>query len=270
MIVFPNGKINLGLNILSKRTDGFHNLETLFYPLALHDALEIIPAADGIFEFISSGLPIPGETGSNLCSKAFRLMQSAYGLPAVKIHLHKVIPTGAGLGGGSSDGAFTLKLLNDLFETGLEKDRLKTYAITLGSDCAFFLDNQPSFARERGDHLEPVHLNLSGLTLALIIPPVHVSTAEAFAMVTPVQPVRSLKEVLQLPVEQWKDVLVNDFEKPVFVKYPVIGEIKQKLYSKGALFAAMTGSGAAVYGIFNEIHEINESFPGNFITILPL
>ncbi|MEI7660935.1 MAG: 4-(cytidine 5'-diphospho)-2-C-methyl-D-erythritol kinase [Bacteroidota bacterium] len=267
MVVFPNCKINLGLNIIGKRLDGFHNIETLFYPVALSDALEIIPAADGIFGFHVSGLEIPGDAARNLCVEAFRLLQGKFSLPAVKIHLHKVIPMGAGLGGGSSDGAFTLKLLNSLFGLGLNNDHLREYASQLGSDCPFFIENNPCLGFEKGDLLVPFNVDLEGLTLVIVDPVVHVSTAEAYASIIPAAPARPLKELVNLPVPDWKDALVNDFEIPVFEKYPVIGKIKTLLYDMGAEYASMSGSGAAVYAFFRGDVSPGELFPGCFIWV---
>lgn len=270
MILFPNCKINLGLNITGKRSDGFHDLETVFYPVALNDALEIIPAADGKFEFQSTGLPIPGEVRSNLCVKAFHLLKLKLKLPAVKIHLHKVIPIGSGLGGGSSDGAFTLKLLNILFETGLSNNRLEEYARLLGSDCAFFISNKPVYAHGRGDRFEPVGTDLSGMYLVLVFPDFQISTAEAFSMVIPVSPAPGLNDLIRLPIEQWKDRLVNDFEKPVFEKYPGLGVIKQQLFSIGAVYAGMSGSGSSIYGIFVDKPVVKSHLPENNFVIIPL
>jgi 4-diphosphocytidyl-2-C-methyl-D-erythritol kinase len=264
MILFPNCKINIGLNVIRKRSDGFHDLESVFFPVPFHDVLEIIPAADGIFNFQSTGLPIPGEIDKNLCVTAFQLLQSEFKLPEVKIHLHKLIPIGAGLGGGSSDGAFTLKLLNIIFNLSLDDDQLKDYARVLGSDCPFFIENRPLFAYERGDHFEAVELNLSGLTLLLVLPGMHISTAEAYSAVVPAIPEKMLKESIHLPIEQWKEELVNDFEQPVFAKYPAIGEIKRKLYESGAIYASMSGSGSAVYGLFREKPNTKGFFQGNF------
>ena len=267
MIQFPNCKINIGLNIVGRRSDGFHNIETVFYPVPIHDALEIMIAPDGIFHFQSSGLAIPGEPGNNLCTRAFQLLQADFGLPAVKMHLHKVIPMGSGLGGGSSDGAFALKMLNDLFTLNLDKEKLLDYAPLLGSDCAFFMENKPVFAVEKGERFEFLPIELSGFFLALVIPGVHVATAEAYGMIAPAVPDRCLKELVQLPMNEWKGRVVNDFEKPIFRKYPVIGAIKQKLYDSGALFASMSGSGSAVYGIFKDLPALNILFPDCFVWI---
>ena len=265
MISFPSCKINLGLNVVGKRTDGFHNLETIFFPVPLQDALEIIPAPNRRFQFSSTGLDIPGEQENNLCIKAFNLLRADFKLPPVHMHLHKVIPVGSGLGGGSSDGAVTLKLLNELFSLALDAEKLKNYARLLGSDCAFFIDNKPVFGYERGDSFEPFSVDLAGLFIALVIPPIHVSTAEAYALVVPEIPQRSLKELVRLPVKEWKDCIVNDFEAPITKKYPSIGMIGQKLYQAGALFASMSGSGSAVFGLFEEIPELRSLFPDSFV-----
>ncbi len=265
MVIFPNCKINLGLNIIGKRSDGYHNIETVFYPVPLCDVLEIIPAGDGVFGFSSTGLPVPGEVDRNLCVKAWLLMQQEFGLPAVKIHLHKVIPMGAGLGGGSSDGAHTLILLNQLFDLGLAAEQLENFARRLGSDCAFFIRNSPCYACEKGDRFEAIGIDLAGLNLALVLPEVHVSTADAYSMIIPAIPLLQIKELVRLPVSEWKDKLVNDFEIPVIAKYPVIGSIKSTLYDAGALYAAMSGSGAAVFALFGERFSLDGLFPGCFI-----
>lgn len=270
MIQFPNCKINLGLNIVGKRTDGFHNLETVFYPVPLHDALEIIPAPDGVFQFTATGLAIPGKAEQNLCVKAFQLLQSEFELPAVKMHLHKAIPMGSGLGGGSADGAFTLKILNELFALELDHIQLKKYACLLGSDCAFFIENRPLFATGKGDEFEFVELDMAGLYLAIIIPDVHVATADAYRLVIPELPLRSLKEVIRMPVKEWPDMVANDFEKPVFAKFPVIRGIKQTLCDANAVYVSMSGSGSAVYGIFYEIPKIEPHFPDCFVWISQL
>ena len=270
MVTFPNCKINIGLNIISKRPDGFHNLETVFYPVALHDALEIVTATDGLFEFHTSGLSISGEPEKNLCVKAYQLLQSDFRLPAVKMHLHKVIPMAAGLGGGSSDGAFALKLLNNLFDIRLNSEQLKDYARILGSDCAFFIENKSCYAFEKGDRFEPVPVDLSGLTLVIVIPDVHISTVDAYRNITPDIPVQPIKELIKIPIGQWKGRLVNDFEIPVFKKYPVIREIKFALYEMGALFSAMSGSGSAVFGLFNKVPPVDGLFQGCFVWVSPL
>jgi 4-diphosphocytidyl-2-C-methyl-D-erythritol kinase len=267
MIQFPNCKINLGLNIIGKRPDGFHNIETLLYPVELHDALEIVHAPDGVLKFQTTGLVIPGEPEQNLCLRAFKLLESDFGLPAVNIHLLKAIPMGSGLGGGSADGAYTLRILNDLFGLGLGSERLMHYARQLGSDCAFFIENYPVFAFDKGGEFESIHIDLTGYYISIVIPAIHVSTAEAYGMVEPEVSERSLLDIPRIPMKDWRDILVNDFEKQVFAKYPLIGGIKAKLYEHGAVYASMSGSGSAVYGIFTERPQIEGLFPGCFLWI---
>jgi 4-diphosphocytidyl-2-C-methyl-D-erythritol kinase len=254
MIAFPNAKINLGLNVLEKRADGFHNIETVFYPIDLADVLEIIPAADGLFSFASTGLSIPGGKESNLCLKAFHLLSSLFHLPPVKIHLHKVIPIGAGLGGGSSDGACTIKLLNNLFFLGLSNDQMMDYARKLGSDCAFFIENKPVFAYDKGDRFKPAGIDLSSYRIEVISPEIHINTAEAYAMIDfrgKTQEIRfPLDKIISKPVSDWRNQLKNDFEEPIIKKYPELGKIKQDLYNKGALYVSMSGSGSSIFGIF--------------------
>jgi 4-diphosphocytidyl-2-C-methyl-D-erythritol kinase len=252
MICFPNCKINLGLNITAKRQDGFHELQTIFYPLALSDCLEIIPASASGFSFTTSGMVIPSDGSKNICEKAYDLIRQRNHIPAVQMHLHKSIPIGAGLGGGSSDAAFTLTLLNNLFELNIAKDELKALAAQLGSDCAFFIENTPSIASGRGEKLTPFPLQLKGFNLALVMPPIHVSTAEAYAGIHPQQPLHDLSKITTETIDSWKEIIVNDFESHIFEKYPRIKEIKEKLYSLGALYASMSGSGAAVFGIFSK------------------
>lgn len=263
MITFPNCKINLGLNVVGKRPDGFHDIETVFYPVPLYDVLEIVPAVDGKFAFTSSGIEIPGGTEDNLCMKAYRMLETGYGMPPVAMHLHKVIPMGSGLGGGSADGAFALKMLDELFELNLGTDLLGDLARNLGSDCAFFIQNRPCFACERGDRFSPVTVDLSGLFIAIVIPGLHISTPEAYGMVKPHPPARPLTDLMQLPVEQWKGSVVNDFEDPIVRRFPVIGEIRDQLYRSGAVYASMSGSGSAVYGLFREKPDMGR-FGGYF------
>ncbi len=250
MITFPNAKINLGLNIISKREDGYHNIESCFYPIPWHDSLEVIEAAS--FAFHSYGLDIPGDTSSNLCVKAFELLKADHKIPSVEIHLIKNIPMGAGLGGGSADGAFTLKMLDELFELGLTEDQLEAYSLQLGSDCPFFIKNKPVIASGRGEHLKPIDLNLSGHHLAIHNPGIHVSTKEAYAGVTPQSPAQSILDLIQKPMSEWKDAMVNDFEASIFPNHPTIAQLKQEMYNAGAIYASMTGSGSTVFGIFEE------------------
>ena len=254
MIVFPNAKINLGLQILEKRDDGFHNIETVFYPIGLSDILEIILAKDNIFSFTSTGLSIPGDIQNNLCLKAFHLLSSVFHLPPVSIHLHKVIPMGAGLGGGSSDGAFAIKLLNDLFYLGLSDNQMLDYARNLGSDCAFFILNKPVFAFEKGDQFESLDLDLTGYSIEVVTPDFHVRTAEAYSLIDlQAESLRhdsTLKEMIRKPIIEWNKILINDFEKPVFKKHPELERIKQDLFNRGATYVSMTGSGSSIFGIF--------------------
>ena len=246
MLFFPNAKINIGLNITSKRADGYHNLESIFYPIAWRDILEIIPSKQLIFE--STGLSIPGQ--GNLCLKAYKLMKSHYGITPVSMHLRKNIPIGAGLGGGSSDAAFTLMALNTIFELGLEKDELKKMAAQLGADCPFFIDNTPSLIGGIGELLNPIDLDMSNYHLLVVKPDIFVSTAEAFSVIVPQKPSLSLEEEIKMPIKKW--TLKNDFEDSIFPQYPELLEIKKSLIHAGALYASMSGSGSSVYGIFSK------------------
>ena len=255
MLTFPNAKINLGLNVIGKRPDGYHNIESVFYPVEWTDALEIIKADE--FSFKSSGLEIPGETANNLIIKAYKILVGA-GLVfenSVNIHLHKVIPMGAGIGGGSADGAFALKMLNEIFELNLSDLQLEDFASQLGSDCPFFIQNRPKFCFGRGTDFEEIDFSLKGYSLVLANPQIHISTAEAYSGVIPYTPEISIKEILKMPVSQWKELLVNDFEEKIQLNHPKISEVKQELYSVGALYASMTGSGSTVYGIFENLPE---------------
>ena len=255
MIAFPNCKINLGLNIIAKRTDGYHDLETVFYPLQLKDAVEIIQSE--ITNLSISGLPVDGNATDNLCIKAYHLLKNDFpDLPPVNIHLHKIIPLGAGLGGGSSDGAFMLKLINDKFNLQLSSDELLTYAKQLGSDCPFFILNKSSYATGRGENLEEINLNLTGYKIIIIYPEIQINTGWAFSNIKPVIPAKSIKEIIKQSVSTWKEELKNDFETPVFSKYPEIKKIKDNLYNAGALYSSMSGSGSSVFGIFNSSSSI--------------
>jgi len=262
MLVFPNCKINLGLHILDKREDGFHNLETVFYPVPVRDVIEIIPNTNKEVEFTGTGLTIDGNAADNLCVKAYQILKKDFpGLPLVKLHLHKAIPMGAGLGGGSADGAFMLKLLNNKFKLNLSTPKLLNYALELGSDCPFFIINKPCFATGRGEELEEIPVDLSAYKIVLINPGIHINTGWAFSNISPTPSKKSIKTIIEQPVETWKAELINDFEIPVFAAHPQIQNIKEDLYSCGAVYAAMTGSGSTVFGIFNT--EINtESFTG--------
>jgi 4-diphosphocytidyl-2-C-methyl-D-erythritol kinase len=273
LIVFPNCKINIGLNILGKRNDGYHNLETVFYPLPLYDVLEVIQHTNTAqpCELFLTGITIEGKPEDNLCIKAFHLLKKDHPqLPPVKIYLHKAIAAGAGLGGGSADGAFMVELLNDKFQLHLSNQKLLSYALELGSDCPFFIFNKPCFAEQRGEILEPVTLSLSGYKLLLVNPGIHVSTAWAFSQVS--YSLNDLKNRIGKPVDQWRELITNNFEEPVFKKFPEIGDIKNQLYASGALYASMSGTGSTVYGIFTGNTTIDKGsfLPHYFVKQLEL
>jgi 4-diphosphocytidyl-2-C-methyl-D-erythritol kinase len=265
MITFPNAKINLGLHITAKRSDGFHDLETVFYPLMWKDALEIISSKEQIpNSLITTGITVSGNAEDNLCVKAYNLLKKDFPeLSPVNMHLHKTIPMGAGLGGGSADGAFTLKLLNTKFNLNLSNDQLISYALQLGSDCPFFILNEPCFATGRGEKLEPISLNLSAYKIAVVNPGIHVNTGWAFSKIRPQQPKVSLKEIIQQPIETWKQNLKNDFEEPVFAEFPEAKKLKDDLYAAGALYASMSGSGSTVFGLFKEPPQL--SLPDTYL-----
>lgn len=249
MLAFPSCKINIGLRIIEKRPDGFHNLQSCFYPVDWGDILEVIPAHE--FHFGSSGLSIQGNSQHNLCVRAYELLKADFALPSVQIHLHKVVPIGAGLGGGSADAAFTLKLLNEQFGLALDNESLEDYARQLGSDCAFFIQNRPLYCTEKGDVFSPIQVDLTGYHILLVYPNLAISTAEAYAGVRPHVPDISLFEQLRMPIDTWRENMHNDFEDSLFPKNPVLPQIKQHLYDAGAVYASMSGSGSTVYGIFN-------------------
>ncbi len=268
MLKFPNAKINIGLNIVEKLEDGYHSIQSIFYPVGLCDALEVIenkePQAER-FTMTFSGIEIPGEANDNLCYYAYHLVAQDYPLPNVKVHLHKHIPIGAGLGGGSADAAFFIRLLDEKFELGISWGEMHNYARQLGSDCSFFISNKPAYAEGRGDRYESMNLDLSNYYIAIIYPHIHINTGKAYSGVTPEQPLRSLEnDILNLPIEQWREFIKNDFEKSVFKQYPEIKNIKEKLYSLGAVYAAMSGSGSSVFGLFSKqtflINEFKECF----------
>lgn len=264
MICFPNCKINLGLKVKGKRPDGYHNIETVFYPVNLTDVLEIIPAQDGIFNFNITGIEIPGDITENLCVKAYNLLAKEYKIPSVKIHLHKNIPIDAGLGGGSSDAAFTLILLDKIFSLNLTKNKLIEMSSQLGSDCAFFIENKPCFAYEKGNIMEIINLDLKNYKFIIIKPNINISTSEAYKNVFFDDNTESLKIQINKPVETWRDNIFNDFEKYIFKSYPEIKKIKEFFYQKGALYSSMSGSGSAVYGIFKDDVNIENPFQEYF------
>lgn len=252
MITFPNAKINLGLNIVEKRPDGYHNLETIFYPIPLQDALEITPWEGGErkYKLAQSGIQIAGDDEHNLVVKAYKLLDSLYNLPPIEINLLKHIPSGAGLGGGSADAAFMLCMLNQHFQLNIPNEQLEVYAAQLGADCAFFVENKPTFAEGIGNIFSPIELSLKGYKLVLVKPDIFVSTRDAFAQIKPKRPTISLKEVAKMPIEAWKTYMVNDFEESVFPQFPAIADIKAKLYDMGAIYASMSGSGSSVFALF--------------------
>lgn len=258
MISFPICKINLGLNILAKRKDGYHEVNTLMYPVPVKDVLEIVPSDK--FQFDSAGLPIPGKSDNNLIIKAYQLLKEEFDIPAVSIFIYKNIPMGGGLGGGSSNGAETLLMLNEMFELGLSTEELQKRAAMLGSDCAFFIKSTPQFAKGKGDILRDFTVDLKGKTLVLVNNGTHVSTADAYGRISPKTPASLLENDLTTPIKKWKDYLVNDFEKPTLKEYPELRRIRNKLYGLGATYAAMTGSGSTMFGIFDESPVLRNEF----------
>lgn len=269
MIVYPNCKINLGLNILKKRADGYHDLQTVFYPIPLKDILEVLenkePAQSPELLFSSSGLAIPGPADSNLCLKAWQLLKADFPtIPPVKIHLHKIIPIGAGLGGGSADGTFSLLAYNHIFQLGLSNEKLIQYAEQLGSDCPFFIINKPCFATGKGEILNEIAIDLSNYKLIIVNPGIAINTGEAFRNLKPAFPERSIPEIISTSVEQWKNHLVNDFEQPIFRFFPEIKAIKERFYMEGAVYASMSGSGSTVYGIFPKQLPVKFNFPTHY------
>lgn len=267
MIDFPNAKINLGLNVNAKRNDDYHEIESVLFPISLADALEIIPAKNGKTGFASSGLDIPSDGKLNLCQRAFDLLKEEFKLPEVLIHLHKVIPAGSGLGGGSSDAAFTLKMANKLFSLNLDSEKMMQLAAKIGSDCPFFIENRPMLARGRGEILKPAPISLKGMSLLLVKPNVHVSTAQAYADIKPKLAEKSISQIISQPIKTWKSELKNDFEQSVFEKFPLLSKIKQQLYASGAVYAAMSGSGSAIFGIFDKPPkpDLSKVFPEFFV-----
>jgi 4-diphosphocytidyl-2-C-methyl-D-erythritol kinase len=264
MLVFPNSKINLGLNVVEKRGDGFHNIETIFYPINWCDALEIVPSNGTTFELQASGLHIEGDLEQNILFKAYSLLKLKHKLPPFQVFLHKSIPMGAGLGGGSADAAFFLKLMNQKFGLKVTTEELTDMARQLGSDCAFFIENIPVYASRKGDVFEKINVGLGKYFLLMVYPGINSNTKEAYNGIIPSKPQRSVKEiVLNEKIDAWKNILVNDFEKSVFKKYPEIEELKSSLYKNGAIYAAMSGSGSAVFGIFEEKPELQ--VPENYL-----
>ncbi len=264
MLFFPNAKINIGLYVTGKRPDGFHNIESVFVPIALCDALDIAINDGSEFELEVLGITIDGKTKDNICFKAWKLLQAAHNISGVKCQLLKNIPTGAGLGGGSADGAFMLKALNNLFKLNLNNAQLKQYAAELGSDCPFFIDNSPKFVSGRGEILEDVTLDLSRYFITIVRPGIHISTPQAYSLIKPVEAKFNLRKLEKLSINDWKEKVSNDFESPIAELHPQINHIKERLYQAGAVYASMSGSGSAVYGIFENKQDLSQTFTGYF------
>jgi 4-diphosphocytidyl-2-C-methyl-D-erythritol kinase len=253
MVLFPNAKINFGLEILRKRDDGFHDIDSVFYPIPLLDALELVTdSQSGKDQWHYSGLSIPGSSRDNLCTRALDLLRERKEIPNLSTFLHKAIPMGAGLGGGSADASFFIKGLNDLFGLQLNDEEMEGMALSLGSDCPFFIKNLPARAQGRGEILNPVELDLEGKHLVLICPDIHVSTKEAYSVIKPDDSYESPADIVRKPIEQWRGNLRNRFEEYAFKVHPQLAGIKEKLYNTGALYASMSGSGSAIYGVFGE------------------
>jgi len=267
MIFFPNAKINIGLNIISKRDDGFHNLETIFYPIPLTDILEFIVPGKNIktTSIQLSGTNLGIANNENICIKTYNMLAMDYSLPNLQMHLHKIIPSGAGLGGGSSDAGFLLKHLNQYFNLNISEKKLTSYASKIGADCAFFIKNKAVFASGIGNKFEEIKLNLKGYYILLVKPDFSINTAIAFKGIKPAIPKVSIKELIKYPLGEWKNQLKNNFETPLFLKYPELNKIKSDLYNMGAEYASMSGSGSAMYGIFNEIPETKNLFNECFV-----
>lgn len=272
MITFPIAKINLGLNVVERRPDGYHNLETVFYPVNIKDALELTMMNTKFPSPVDcdikvSNLNVEGDEQRNLVVRAYQLLKCDFPqMPRVHAHLYKVIPTQAGMGGGSSDCAYTIRLLNEMFTLGLTEQRMIDYAAQLGADCAFFILSRPSYAEGIGERLVPVSLDLSSYYIGVVRPDIPVSTREAFSLIKPVKPAKCCRDVVLQPIETWRDELSNDFEQSVFALHPEIEAIKQQLYNLGAVYAAMSGSGSAVFGIFQDPIEISKHFPSDMFT----
>ncbi len=269
MLYLPNCKINIGLNVVSKREDGYHNLETVFYPVPLRDNLEVKPLEDAAepYRLSVGGAKVEGTAADNLVVKVYLALKEEYQLPPVDIFLYKNVPMGAGLGGGSSDATSMLLLLNEMFSLGLSASDMERRIAPFGADCAFFVRNVPAYATGIGDQLSPISLSLRGKFILLVKPDVFVSTKEAYAHVTPRPADFPLREAIMQPIENWRDTVVNDFEASVFPNHPELAAIKQTLYDMGALYAAMSGSGSTVYGIFDRPieEEARKVFAGSFV-----
>lgn len=276
MIIFPIAKVNLGLNVVERRPDGYHNLQTVFYPVGIQDALEIFPMAEDFPSEVDcdikvSNIPIEGDDQRNLVVRAYQLLKQDFpNLPRLHVHLYKGIPTQAGMGGGSSDASAMLRLLNTSFQLNLSDEKLISYASKLGADCAIFILNRPAYAEGIGEKLYPMDIDLSGWYMAVVRPDIPVPTKEAFARIKPHFPQKCCRDIVMQPVETWKEELVNDFEESVFALHPELAAIKERLYQLGATYAAMSGSGSALFGLFRQPIDLRSSFEGMFSTCLKL
>jgi 4-diphosphocytidyl-2-C-methyl-D-erythritol kinase len=276
MIIFPIAKVNLGLNVVERRPDGYHNLQTVFYPVGIQDALEIFPMAEDFPSEVDcdikvSNIPIEGDEQRNLVVRAYQLLKQDFpNLPRLHVHLYKGIPTQAGMGGGSSDASAMLRLLNTSFQLNLSDEKLISYASKLGADCAIFILNRPAYAEGIGEKLYPMNIDLSGWYMAVVRPDIPVPTKEAFARIKPHFPQKCCRDIVMQPVETWKEELVNDFEESVFALHPELAAIKERLYQLGATYAAMSGSGSALFGLFRQPIDLRSSFEGMFSTCLKL
>ena len=271
MITFPVAKINLGLNVVEKRADGYHNLQTVFYPMPIMDALEIVPMSDGFPSDVDcdlkvTNITIEGDEQRNLVVRAYQLLKADFpDLPRVHAHLWKGIPTQAGMGGGSSDCGYMIRLLNETFDMGLSSEQMQQYAARLGADCAFFIESRACYAEGIGELLQPIDLDLSGWHIGVVRPDIPVPTKEAFSRIHPHYPALNCRDVVKQPVETWRDRLTNDFEESVFALHPEIGAVKEQLYKMGATYAAMSGSGSALFGLFkDEPDALRQTFPDMF------
>jgi 4-diphosphocytidyl-2-C-methyl-D-erythritol kinase len=263
MLVFPNGKINLGLSILNKRADGFHTIESLLYPVPIYDALEFKTSSKFSIEIY--GIPIPGNLTDNILYKTWKMLHDQYQIPPVEIKLLKGIPLGSGLGGGSSDAVFLMKNLNLYFKLDVTNETILNTAASLGSDCPFFVENSPAIIKGRGEIVQSVNLSLKGMHLVIVCPDVQISTTEAFSQIKPGKQNPQLEDVIYKPIEQWQDTLVNDFEKIAFKKYPILKTIKDTMLSNEAVYTSLTGSGAAIYGLFRQSVNMRKYFPDYFV-----
>ena len=266
MILYPNAKVNIGLNVLFKRSDGFHELETLMHPVGLTDILTINKSGNKQkkINFATTGIHIDGNHNDNIIYKACELIGSNYNLPSLDIHLHKTIPFGAGLGGGSADGAFTIKGINELCNLNMSINNMEKLAAELGSDCPFFIKNRPAITKGRGEIIKPYDIDLKQYRFVIVVPPMPINTKKAYSLITPNTPKLNLFELLKFDITKWRSTVVNDFEDSVFPQYPEIKNIKEELYKQGAVYASLSGSGSAVFGVFKDAPNLKQVFPKNY------